>query len=177
VSRHDASSGPHGLLSAECSSARNPVIGRMTPKNREVDRPDNLHTCQPQTAERKRQGLNRASDRVFGTHTREGWGTCNAQQTCPSAVGSASGRTSAYGATTGASTFELGRAARARRFPLQICTTEFTNPTPSSSLSTTRLTLSSTETRRKVACHAYATESAGSRGTHRHPSARSSSGR
>jgi hypothetical protein len=41
----------------------------------------------------------------------EGWGTCGAQQTCPSAVGSVSGRTDAYVPTTGASTFELGRAA------------------------------------------------------------------
>jgi DNA-binding LacI/PurR family transcriptional regulator len=61
-------------------------------------------------------------------------GPCGAQQTCPSAVGSGTGRTGVDVATTGASTFELGRAA-----PGQTISpanphdrpTEFTNPTGS----------------------------------------------
>jgi hypothetical protein len=67
---------------------------------------------------------------VGGTRP-EGCGTSGTQQTWPPVVDSASGRTGAFVTTTGASTFELGLAAGARRFPLQICTTEFTNPTPS----------------------------------------------
>jgi len=55
--------------------------------------------------------------------------TYGAQQTCPPAVGSAPSHTGAFVTTSDASTFELGRPARARRFPLQIGMAEFTNPT------------------------------------------------
>jgi hypothetical protein len=43
----------------------------------------------------------------------------------------ASGRTGAFLTTSGASAFELGRPTDARRFPLQVGMTEFTNPTGS----------------------------------------------
>jgi hypothetical protein len=69
----------------------------------------------------------------------QGWGTCAAHQTCPSAAGSASSRTGAYAATTERPRSSLAAPGWTRRFPLQIRATEFTNPTRTARSPCTRL--------------------------------------
>jgi hypothetical protein len=61
-------------------------------------------------------------------------------RTCPSAVGSASGRTGAYVATTGTSTFANLAGPRGQTIPLPISTTEFTNPTGAKLVSSPQIT-------------------------------------